>query len=33
MNLALSAIPSIYIDNMYNTNEYRNICEQFTIFV
>lgn len=24
-----NAIPSHYIDNMYNTNEYRNICEQF----
>ncbi len=23
------SIPSHYIDNMYNTNEYRNICEQF----
>lgn len=25
-----SSIPSHYIENMYNTTEYRNICEQFT---
>ena len=25
-----SNIPSHYIDNMYKTNEYRNICEQFS---
>ena len=25
----LCTIPSHYIDNMYNTNEYRNKCEQF----